>query len=1786
MNPSVSFTDFVGYKKEVVEEIKKNQVQDEIDTSVDLVAWVHKLNTLGEPIEFIKKYSSTLQILPTTFSIDNYLSVILVGLIYPKVYQTPTRFNVTFTGHVKILLNDQVMLDSTCTIKKTESFEYTFSSGCPLNILCSYKTLEQAANFELVCSSNNIDDYIPKCCHNDTHCNFTFYNLINPLGLDLSVYGKVKLNGDIECVNQVKVNDIHCSGKLILTKQKDSDENSCTLEYSNNNYTILTSPGIILSSTDINLGQVNLTDNKFTHDLGFTFCDNDKSILSISSDNVTVSSDLIVNKSLELNGSLKLNTLHIGTTNEFENGSFQYPDLGKCNIIGTENSHNLGPHLNLLLQYTDTPLFQIKALSYNNICINFDCFYNEQGTLVSTCDSNLQIIKKDGSLDLKSNQTSILEIDLFSQQVTIFKDVEFMSNLNLSSDSCITFTSIDATTAPTATQIGTTPVGTFYVKNDTCDKNLLELNNLGELGCSSIQLSSSLNVFNKFQVNDNNITLCKDTILSNNTTLKCNNTRDIDLLTGDASISTMGGMFVNKSLNVKQSISTKYLSIIGQTPCILLDSTDKLAYSIPLLGTGGIGAKIILSKAPSLTTTDAAIGTNTNSIWYSMYEPSIEYSQEWYFGKVKRMSIDGVGNFRVDGQDNVVSFNGLAQGIYLNSTENFKPVGIFLNNKFSIGSSTNSTDFEIKNLNNTLLTINDDHCTITCDVHLQSSCFIPVLSISKDLHVGDTLLINEYSLSSNNRKIIEWNTDSILLNHNIISLFGKKISIEANDIIVHNVKGKQVLHVNDSKSILDSDLQVLDVYAKNVHSDSIVSSSIESSIAKTSDLYIDNIHSLNQDLNIQTRNLNITSTTCNIDYLATTLVHVDKLLVKEKLSFENGQCTSFNVCGQKYNKWMYIGKLNTTDSGFGFNEKGEYYLDITCNMHTLDVFICIKDGILQTRHSTRGDGDYPTSNIYVYTDKLENFHVFIHCLANVTTFVKVNSTVASNCVDEGTSDLPNGYTSKFSKDYKLAYTSDISTATCNLHVNLLYSNSIKTSGDVHVRGKVVNTGIIFDDTGNTNSNDSSSEYSISIKEKPIVSFSDSLVKYSTSIIGVNDIGSNVSRWNNLYVKNVDTNNLHVISTSRFDNDVKITKLILDQGVVTDLEVNGNSTFDTLFIKRDLVVGKCVTIKDKFTVQGDASFSECFIKKLNIFGNLHTSSGIISTSPGKSINVYSKDFRLTSLRTGGTRVEGTCGLNLDNNTCTLFSTTNDIYLSPGNVNKLVQISANGNIVFGKNNTGESSLSPIVNFKVYGTMNVVNQVVFEKDLQVSDIYCQNISVKNGVLYSGEIGASTSKVIEKCNGILKLYPSETSTTSVTIDSNLGISCTSLSTETVNTQLVQANDIKTTRLHTTLFTCNSLVLNGSDSNSNSNSNSNSDSDSGSGSSFVLESSCLLLKCKDSENNGIFQFQNNGEFLVDKVTTKELQVLSTIETTHISIDGILKIGGSESVIQLKDSSVLSIENNKGDVCIYAAGQKGIIVSQTTGNINLSGQLIVNSGLDLYTTGKLDLNSAALQIKGGASIQGSLSVGKFLVLGNLQLTCGNNDSQVYSLELPSKLPELTSVLTTNINGECTWTSLDEMKHHCEHECIHECNSIQDQTRLTITGDQDALVVENGNTLLKSCVIQDSLLTGKLDNKGLLKSKTIQVGDTSVISGIIKGYVLIGSSKNNKTFIDITFENELPHNKYHIIGNVVSYGDTNGSIFVCTFKKLTNKGCVVVIKDIESDVGWSDLTVSLHYIVTF
>jgi len=140
-----------------------------------------------------------------------------------------------------------------------------------------------------------------------------------------------------------------------------------------------------------------------------------------------------------------------------------------------------------------------------------------------------------------------------------------------------------------------------------------------------------------------------------------------------------------------------------------------------------------------------------------------------------------------------------------------------------------------------------------------------------------------------------------------------------------------------------------------------------------------------------------------------------------------------------------------------------------------------------------------------------------------------------------------------------------------------------------------------------------------------------------------------------------------------------------------------------------------------------------------------------------------------------------------------------------------------------------------------------------------------------------------------------------------------------------------------------------------------------------------------------------------------------------------IKLASSSEDASVQKPYSLTVANDGGDVVVNAAGKRGITIAGVSGNLSCNGAVLIESAVDLYSTGAFDRASAAVTVVGGGAFKGHVLSEKGLILTNTEhdthvKITASTVAQNYTLSLPDELPQNeNSILCSDVKGNLFWS---------------------------------------------------------------------------------------------------------------------------------------------------------------------
>jgi hypothetical protein len=1607
--------------------------------------YLHKITSTNEYLFLETTTVNDFKVDEHTFSINNYFSALFVASIKPLTIQTAINFSITYSGKVKIWLDNQLVFEKSSLVEKVDTFEYTFLGYNDYNIVVLFQVLEQVPILSILNNSKESQPFqvqIGKKSYDPAYIN----SIINPLGIPLSIDGKVDFTDTITSNN--------CS-----TKQLEATIITC--ETINNLKLIQDTYGNHSISIP---GELQLLGSTFT-------------TTGITANNLNLSNNLNISGDLYVKGKFKYDSIQVGIPDTFVDGIFEYPRKGKMIIVGNVSDAINFPGITLYNQHDSNPLFQVTSKGHDNTSISFG-------------DPNAVISKVSGHFLL----CDALDIDLVSHTAIFQVPVVFTKSVSL----------------PSTLQVGE------WMLSTTVDKLFLSsqtsIDKVGNITTDNIicQTFSSIGLL----CTRDKIQVVKPMMLEE--TFSSKNAKDgIDTKEHgqlDSSISTMGGIYSGKNIFTNKGLFTKLVKLQGKNPKIVFNTIDST--SPPIIGGSSIGARLVLSESKQPNMTSTAIGIDSNSLWYSSAFATSDYTQDWYFGKTRVMSLTGEGSLYLKGTKSDFIISGLDQDIVFKS-ESGKFLNLILDD-WKI--ATTNSELIISVLDTDLIHFGSDILCIKKQLRVDD---IESKNIgAQRILVGGQIIIDYSGIKSTNNNMY---LDYLKSELTVDSIKGNELFVQANIVTIGSTIKIDTSGLKVTGKVVAKELLCEMLTLKNLSCNQTVGHE-----ADYDNLLINNITSKSSEF-LVTSNSTVFSGCLTAKDMTVGNFECNNINIKSGIQYKNTVETCLVNNEQVYDKWIFLGQLNSTPGSNGILENGQVYIDMynsrdtvqEDNVRNVRFMAYILQGNIHAQHDVFGctqlspSSQATCSNIFVYKSIYGDYNVYILNKCNSQTDITIKSNTLVCTIDSGTDLIPNNIDSTWLLEYNTNKTSTMEIMTGKIVSEQLQVNKSSIfNNDIQIQ-----QAIYSEDKFEFNLGDFGSFKTAFTLDSDNAFFSGNLIAQTPSSIGTQEIP-----WTSLFVNTATFTS--VTSDSLVTNTLKVVDI---SG--TSINILGSTQLSETFIK-SLTIGTDSNFQGKVNVYGKALFkNDTDIIRLHILGSLTTHSIVSKLKP-----LY---INCNNVQVGNDLFIKNTGIEIDK-IKVIFSTQDaGIEFSP-NESPLLMLSTDDTVTIGKKIDSNYPFSPVSHLVVNGTLDIAKASTFGGNMDVSG------KVTSDKLLTGnlELVCGTSNIeLKNDQGTLIL-------SKVSIDLLGNVNCNSVNCLT--------DSIITGNLKVLNVSAASIIAVGQVTATKFNLSDNA--------SFFCENEIFNINTRDQ----VFTFGNDGTFTTPSISVSEIKVLSGLTTSLCQIFKSLIFSNTTSyfttlAINSFDES-FNISNTGGDINLIAAGTKGVKISGMTGNVTMTGQLTIGSGLDLFTTGELDITSAALCIKGGLSVGGYTST-KGLLLRNVEIISSPTSS--YTLTLPKELPMIKSTLVSTPQGQLLWEPIQDVKK----------DVVISQFPSNISTESIKALVVDANTITSQHATVQSLTSGTITCTRVSILDSIGFLEPSTTSKL-----LVGASKTKIMNINIVFNNVFPDNNYKIIGNIVSYIN-DPTVIICMFKNLTSSGCTATLVNILEDKGWEDLTICLHYTVT-
>lgn len=1105
--------------------------------------------------------------------------------------------------------------------------------------------------------------------------------------------------------------------------------------------------------------------------------------------------------------------------------------------------------------------------------------------------------------------------------------------------------------------------------------------------------------------------------------------------------------------------------------------------------------------------------------------------------------------------------------------------------EWSIGKDSNNTQgFSIyKNSKEKLFFDNNENLTLSVFVTITENLNVKNVQIVDSLTVGKFVLKDKsISVLQNNNQI---NTLLEYLNDNNISLqnLSGNISITSSgDVTVNNDANNKFAVYNDYLSIfsvtknetrVENSLVVAqDISCKNLS----CLENLSVSGMKTKDIFLENsinfnnavIFSLKPEFTIDSQvSVNINSEK-DINIKSNGKIFLDSDVVVKNLYVENDitSKTSLQLVNDKqlfscktqklvrnddFEEKMIvnIGQLNTSVNGTGQNEMGKIVLEVSSsqNLSTLYFTANVKNGQVKANHENKNLEIQQLVVVTVEKDESGNFQILLTLPAKTVVVVNISSFVSFTDVEFKI------LTQESVKNWKNVYTTLFESTTSNNF------GKVKIGNELYVeKSAVFNTNAVFKNGICLNSLNitKDTDFSINKNNDSVLSISENSISVSKSILPSSEnlnLGSKKNSWNDIYSTNtIYSKNLNVANSAFFKNIIVQESLnVVAYLEAQSLNVSGKATFSDTITVTEAIVKNNLKVSENFkakniAVINKASFNEIScsadanVENINITGKLHSVNDILKVNT-RDVEFSSND---KSVNAKFSFLENNCSIKSSSN-FQIFTNNDDL--------SLLSLGKTGNVVLGNKNqdanfllfgkatiSGKATFSEnvvvqkdiIANNVVFSSLNskIVVKTDFKEDtifkisddklsFFVSGSYAgkgeSNPTERLSISKTGRVNINNELFVKNDTYLKNIFVSQNfSSFRATIgdfsenkiSSTFSVGKNNLLSKNIFLENYEKTNIGYIDVLSTGFEIGVFSLNFDKVNSVF---------------FNTDGNILFQNCKKALFSG--QVEIEDEIKVGKINVAN-QIFLQDTTIEFSSENAKKANISLSR-DSKDSKnseyLLSIKNNFGNVEILAAGNRGFYIEKTSGNAVFSGQLDIESALNLDSSESTDQKRGALNVKGSAVFKGDILVEKRVFIknetGQIALEV-SQDSDDYSLILPKTLPLFANqCLVSDKNGTLSWQNIASTSSQNEIETklldttTDTVNTIQELDYLTLGNSEFSenvlVIVKSQDNIIKSSF----LLTGKNTSDGWQVSQKLVEGSSSAYNDIVEFSCLLNGT---------------------------------------------------------------------------
>jgi hypothetical protein len=1457
------------------------------------------------------------------------------------------------------------------------------------------------------------------------------------------------------------------------------------------------------------------------------------------SNDVSIFGNLSLGENLDIGGSLNPSRVNINSIGIDRSSATQ--DAGQLCITGPDRSLG-GPHISTFTANDEYPVINISSWSHNNAFVNFDCFNNsDTATPSSLSGTACQLGKKDDRFflnyysPLASTFIPAISLDLHTGSVLFNGESASFSGSNGQNGSVNILPRTDGEESSIAfyrypTIAKSTSVPDFYKFSHNTADNTFALSHGMDHTILQVQPDGGIHIHNTSEdalklsggLNANSLSVAKGARLDGlvkATELFISSKNDVSN-DGTAAAIINGGLHVGKSMIVNDQILTGRLQILAKSPRLSFTSSQ-MNSDLPVQGQTVMGTRILLAPFTAPVSTNTAIGVSgdaNQTMWYSVGVAMKEYAHRFFAGSNELLSLTGTGDLTLTSAGGTVSLNGLSSsGVTFNVLETSDPINLNLGDTWTLqktvddkltfihsGSSSltvdgtgyiTATSLSATNISTSTLVASD---SILVDVVKLSSSGIlftdyPILNLTKErasLSFPGSLELNSSAAfgqlgsdtfinRNNSGNVLIYNDSTEILR---VSSSGVHISSSL------NVDGRLTVSRDISCDLLKCSkvekLAELEFSGENVGMNFLSTDGKESgSILFDNGLNVTSSSQLNLNvldaINIFSKNVSVTGTITSLSSIS----FADGIYGKAS-SGDNFAATVFLDAGSDDGRWIYVGRLNTSVSSSGIDEKGSLLLSMYGGRDTSQIDnlgevrfqALVKNGNVTASHHFFGTIN-TSSDVYVFSNgnnQSLDYHVFIFCKGSSTVDVKQITSGQPMFTEEGTGKLPNGRVSSFDFSWSLVYTTNSKSDSILRIGNVYCDENLVVTGHGVFGENVQSDTVITNKLQATDTLDvySGDEKSLSCNGSDVQIYKDFL----PAVQSVN-LGSEDSRFGDVYSNSVSSKSISV-ETFKVANDFSSMGTV---HVAGDVQLDSSLTVSSqLTVRSYLVADEDVQASKDLRVGGDILSS----------GDVRVDSGTISAAVG----VFKEKISATTVNLSNAGI--TSALASEGNA--LSFTSDFISISNGQKEDTVKLDHLGNLkssghitlspnedplIFASQN-GEVVINPIGSQRKSSSFTVNCPATFSDAVSVASLaVLQDVSISGNLSLKGEqlgLGLlqpfiSTEDGQVQFNGVQDR--DNGSTTARLIFEQSGIvsapsGLRSFGKSVLNTILsdkIQTNrlEIKSGARFESSQDAQLVVQRLSDSTGNL---LLVDQDGTTSAGFFVDDTGLTIttiseNATDSMNTSVRLLSSGGMTLntenseqnafTVKGSSSSFSNLVRIESEGLESKGKLVVSyptdPSDCAVVLKNDAessnyasislqgknadasapLLSVENTGGPLRLSSAGKRGLSIAESTGNVRIDGMVSILSQLDTDSTSNAVDDSAAFQVAGGALIRGNIVSGKSLGVKNdggvnISLRASPAMTQSFDLYLPESPPNSAGMcLTSDLDGKLSWSELSE-----------------------------------------------------------------------------------------------------------------------------------------------------------------